>query len=129
MTVTQPNLLLQFLTAACLGGLVNQMLEKQGVDPAEFPANTEAVERCLNQLNDLGINAASLTTGLLQSLCALHAKPENAEVAARSYAALLWKILGDPEAGGKEPPAIYFKAGTAVHAVMVALLDPDVFDD
>ena len=118
---------LHTLTTNVIGGAsLMQHANACGIDGTELedPHSAITYELYLHLTTKLGLDFEVTASHVLLSIVHLLHDDDVCDYNVKSLANLLWKILGDPDGNGSEPPAVYTEAGKAVYAWILVLLHP-----
>lgn len=124
MTATTP---LHSLVSNVIGGsTLVQRARKRGFDTEvlEDPNSPDTLELYRELTATVGLNFELTASHVLTSITALLTDDEVSDYNVKNLSRTLWKILGDPEKNGDEPPELYTEAGKAMYAWVLVLLYP-----
>jgi len=115
------------LTTNVIGGAsLMQHANACGIDGTELedPNSPITYELYTHLTTELGLDFEVTASHVLLSIVHLLQDDEVRTYNVQRLAKMLWKILGDPDGNGDEPPAVYTEAGKAMYAWILVLLHP-----
>lgn len=123
-----PNNIEEFVSQTVAGSMIAQIARHRDLD-LENVLNLRRPEDVMGiayELEQLGLDPSLTAKHLMLALAAMFIERENATTIIDAFADILWKILGAPDTGGKEPPALYRKAAFVMHLTLTGFFDPSI---